>query len=723
MKESHSVLPIILLLICVAPLNLLGATQARPIILDSINSNTPDSIICDTLQEVIVSAELLKRRGNEDIITVTKSMRDGTKNTGELLGRISGVFYNPMTTDLQYMGSKNILVLVDGVEKNPDYIKRLNPERFDRIKVINMPTGIYAGYDAVIDLHTKPLYVGHEGVILSETVLATNNRNGVGKDFRKSRTAGQFTYTREKLNIDFITDYTFEQQGVSDYFERVYPLNDLTESTLEYKENRPNKNNRISRYFADLAIDYDFNEYHSLSAKISIAPSSNKENYNYLFKRSFANLNLTDTVSETRTSNISGRLDVLAGLWYRGSISAWKLNAYVTYNHIGYKWYNAVLRNSGYKNINNRNVLSKYFTGGVETNRYSNNQKWIFSLSDNFILSDYSENRLETGNRLSNSTDFRNTFNGSVQFQGNKKFSMGVNAGLSIFRNSYNGKSDTHITPKAGIQMMWFPSKNVLLRLNYAMTTQYPPLSLLQNYGQFTDSLMYTAGNPQLRPSLNHEVSLSATLFRNFTVEGRFTHSSNSIFEYYTSEVGEIPSGLYTYFTKSEAVNGTKNSWSINLTYAKLFGKHWQVSFTGKVIGHSAKYNNVHSSKILPEYSWYVLYQIMNGSWQFYLSGYMQSYSLITPQSNQWSLDDAVALSISKTFFKNKLQILGMWYLPIHFSDGKWHGGVNSKSFKTHYWADNQFRKNNMFQISIIYKFNGGQSVKKYNRSSGTVEI
>ena len=76
-----------------------------------------DTLKSKQLDEVVVSAKLLERKGNEDIITVTKSMREGTKNVGELLGRVTGVFYNPLTTDLQYLGSKNILILVDGVEK------------------------------------------------------------------------------------------------------------------------------------------------------------------------------------------------------------------------------------------------------------------------------------------------------------------------------------------------------------------------------------------------------------------------------------------------------------------------------------------------------------------------------------------------------------------------------------------------------------------------------
>lgn len=68
--------------------------------------NPADTLASKRLDEIVVTAELLKRQGNEDIITVTKAMREGTRNAGELLGRINGMFYNPLSTDLQYIGVK-----------------------------------------------------------------------------------------------------------------------------------------------------------------------------------------------------------------------------------------------------------------------------------------------------------------------------------------------------------------------------------------------------------------------------------------------------------------------------------------------------------------------------------------------------------------------------------------------------------------------------------------
>ena len=289
--------------------------------------------------------------------------------------------------------------------------------------------------------------------------------------------------------------------------------------------------------------------------------------------------------------------------------------------------------------------------------------------------------------------------------------------------NTYSGGTDIHVTPKGGLQAMWNPSNKVATRLNYTVGTQYPPLSSLQNYGQFTDSLIYTTSNPSLRPGVNHEVVLSSTFLNSLTLEGRYTHNANSIFRYYEPKEGVVPSRANTYFTENSPVNGTYNIWSVNLTYTKQFGKRWMASATGKIVGNRASYGSFSNSKVLPEYSWFILYQIPERSWQFYLSGSMQSYSMITPQIKQWSLDDGMAVSVSKTMLQNRLQIVGMWYIPVHFSDGRWHGGLTSESYVTSYWANNQFRKNNLCQLSIVYMFNKGNNVRKYNRSSESIQL
>ncbi len=688
-----------------------------------LSKNVGDTLKSKTLNEVVISADLNKQVGNKDVITVTKSMREGTHDTGELLGKVPGAFYNTVTTEVIFRGSKNIIILVDGVQKDESYIKRLRPDRFDKIEITNNPTGIYADYDAVIDLHTKPLYTGYEGVVLTEAMMSPGGRNGHGKFLRNSRNEGQFTYTRGKFNIDFLTTYTFAQEGFSDYTITEYPLNGIIETPIEAPFKDPNKTIRGNNFSADLSLDYEINRNHSVSARFWVKPTSFYDNFDKNIIRTFTNSGITDIIHENQKMNDKNRMDIFAGLWYRGKIAGWKLNANATYTHIGYDKYRETTRSSGFELIDNRKILSKYFSGGIEANRRSSNKNWLFSLSDNVIFTKYNEKRLGTDKILSASSDFRNTFNASVQFQGSKKFSASANAGFTIFRNSYNGKSNTHVTPKLGTMMMWTPSNKAFVRFNYTLSTTYPALSVLQDYGQFTDSLIYTVGNPDLKTGVNHNISLSATFFNQLTIDVRFNHRHNSVFKYYSPEEGEIPSGAYTYYTRIGRVNGEKSTWSINLTYNKSLGSHWVIGLTGTAKGYRSKYNSDKSTKVLPEYSWYVVYQTMKGTLRFILNGFTYHYNTTTPQINQWYLDEYNVLAVHKYLLNGKLELVAFWYMPFNFSDGKTHGGINSESYKQQYIADNLKRRSNSFRLAIVYKFNGGKSVKKYKRQSKTVEL
>lgn len=60
-----------------------------------------DSVATDSLtrqlKEVTVEGSNIIRKGNHDIYTITLQMRKEARNTGELLGNIPGMFYNPAT--------------------------------------------------------------------------------------------------------------------------------------------------------------------------------------------------------------------------------------------------------------------------------------------------------------------------------------------------------------------------------------------------------------------------------------------------------------------------------------------------------------------------------------------------------------------------------------------------------------------------------------------------
>lgn len=138
------------------------------------------------------------------------------------------------------------------------------------------------------------------------------------------------------LNFDFVTGYTFSQQGLSDYYTTEYPLNGITESTVETPFKHPNKNSRSSKYYADASVDYEINRRHSVSVRVKVTPSSDHENIDNQINSTNSNLGTTTTYREIQKNNNRNRLNILGGLWYRGRIDAWRLNAVATYTNVSY---------------------------------------------------------------------------------------------------------------------------------------------------------------------------------------------------------------------------------------------------------------------------------------------------------------------------------------------------------------------------------------------------
>ena len=249
----------------VATLALVG-TMANAT-LNNENQSSTDSIKSQVqLNEIVVKAETVKSHGNRDAYVVTKDMKHGLRDAGELLSRIQDLSYNPMTKEATYLGSKNIVILMDSVEKDEDYIKRLSPNRFDRIDVIHNPTGKYTGYDALINFHTRPTYQGYEFNTNAQVMMFPKNRHLDDGGMGSLHGNTGITYTRKKWNFMIDAGGSKSNTYNSEYYSKYYPFNDRTETTLLRDTDHPGRSNSNDFFRTNLAIDYQINDNHSLSA-------------------------------------------------------------------------------------------------------------------------------------------------------------------------------------------------------------------------------------------------------------------------------------------------------------------------------------------------------------------------------------------------------------------------------------------------------------------------
>ncbi len=129
---------------------------------------------------------------NKDVYILTDSMRRAHVHAREILQQLPTITYDPLTNALKVAGSSNVLYLVDGVERSPQYVLNMDPKRIQRIEVIRIPTGRFAfeGYDAIIQIITRQHYSGYD-----VTLSPGGGTNFIALPEGYTQTDGSFTGT------------------------------------------------------------------------------------------------------------------------------------------------------------------------------------------------------------------------------------------------------------------------------------------------------------------------------------------------------------------------------------------------------------------------------------------------------------------------------------------------------------------------------------------------
>ncbi len=114
------------------------------------------------LKEATVTASAYKESLEKTEVIVTDELRKGTVSARQLMEKLPGIEYDPFNDAIRVDNKENILLLVNGMEKTPEYIKDLPPDRIKKIEIIRDPTGRYAleGYSAVINIVLRDDYLG-----------------------------------------------------------------------------------------------------------------------------------------------------------------------------------------------------------------------------------------------------------------------------------------------------------------------------------------------------------------------------------------------------------------------------------------------------------------------------------------------------------------------------------------------------------------------------------
>ncbi len=162
------------------------------------------------INEVVVAGERMKARKEAGKTTffINKKMVE-ISNTGfDILGYIPGIQVD-ISKNISVDGAQNIIILVDGKERDKNYVSQLNPEKIDKVEVLSSPGSRFdASVSGVINIILKEnTDLGFGGHLYAEIPTSES----VIYSFPNYR----FNYGFKKLNI--FTSYN----GEISYFDIV----------------------------------------------------------------------------------------------------------------------------------------------------------------------------------------------------------------------------------------------------------------------------------------------------------------------------------------------------------------------------------------------------------------------------------------------------------------------------------------------------------------------
>ncbi len=663
------------------------------------------------LDEILVKGDNITHYADRDVVTITREMRKGARNTAQLLGNIPGFYCDYMNNEIRCLGSTNIIILVDSLEKDASYIKELHHLRYNKIDIVYNPAGKYADYDVLVNLHTKPDYEGYESNLSQQISGVPTDGNGKGKNIERNYSSASFTHTKNKWNFVGRYNFQFTQQEIGDIEkEDNYIINRFSE---QYLSPRTSDYYRIHNFYT--AIDYQINNKHSVSISYNYSTDASDYYMRTEIQRcnTMDNYNKIDTINKYSFKGINSKRNTL-GLYYRGKSGVW--NYSYDFNYFNDRWIsdNEVIQNVGYSSYNYFSNCTNYIWSKAEVNRRFFNNKFYFSAGYNFTWKDYVQKERNTDNTLSENTYYRNKLWTWLSYRFSFNTDMSFSAAAENIQSEGGNYRDNNMVYKFGGMFFHKWNRQLWMRLNYWCDIKYPELSQVTEHGYFTDSLTWKSGNPTLKTQVFHSTRIWINIFNTFNLQTGYKYSPNVFATIVDVANNELVNNRGPYITYTPQNTEYKEFWT-SFDFWKKFDKvSLEANFGYKILeAQYANYKNKNEG-----FSGFaaIRYYDDNRAWGIRLGYYLDNVYKVYPQSWHTTEIDMLTLQLYKDFFKQRLNISFMYTSPCLFSKSQTTRNEVSDAVISMQKINNAKRTQHGLLLNISYRFHGGKSVRQYNR-------
>lgn len=666
-----------------------------------------------TLGEVTVSTRADENQLDKDVQVVTDKMKAGTSSAKEVLEKVNGVSYDRYNNTIKVDNSSKVVILVDGMEKDPEYIKNLAPDRLKKVEVTRDPGGRYGleGYTAVINIILKKDYQGTEIQLEDQTLQdadATKTKYiPVQNDLNLS-----LNYVYNKVNVygsyhNNLNNFNFDARIKKEYD------NGLTIESNPISKSERNMNVSELTNMYTLGADYYLNPKHTISFESDVYANPLKYNHTtQLFNVNYLMAGSPVLDYNSQSEQRSSSLNALNTLFYSGKLDENnRIDASFTYSNLNStstNHYSDDLLNLTDQNGTDRKDATKFYVEYTHTFKKKMNVQIGYGNAwqeqHNSLVTDGIANRFTY-------SDLRHKGYGYYSWQLTKKF--GIKAGAAAETSAPDANGIRHhyviVQPYADVKYTFLEQLDV--KLKYRADNAYPDAEETNPFTSFIDVQSVKIGNPYLKPQVTHKVSMQIDVLGGLlTLEPYYRFSNN-----YITETGTLRSDNIFQYSYSNAGNyvryGSEVRFTLPLSKSFVLQSDADV-FTNSITyaGHTNRFNY-----------WTMFSQLIyQNSKSLTVAGLKYQKQLvwdITAQGYDKSDNDFWIVFVQQPFFKQKLNVMLLYFIPTNL-------GVDYNQGS--YVKTANYTENKAFDISILknvvilqlsYRFNKGKAANKTEKN------
>ena len=654
-----------------------------------------------------VKTSSLENMLDRDVQIVTDKLKAGASSAREVLEKVNGVSCDPYTKAIKVDNINKVKILVDGMEKDLEYIKNLAPDRLKKIEVIRDPGGRYGleGYSAVINIILTKDYVGSEIYLGDDYML---DYKAIKPEYRtvQNNVNATLNYVNNNINLygsynNSYNNFNFNTSMKKQYSDGLV----IEDNTIN---NDVNNHIKESSNNYTLSVDYYLNPKNTISfeSDISVQPASNNTT-NLLFNvRNYFQGIIFDQ-SNYQATGTSKELNATNTLYY-----IFKPNKNNVFNaNFSYSYSN--------HNYTSNFIDPLFFINNQDGNDKKNSTKFYLEYTHTF--SSKSNLELGYGNTLIQEnnnfvslhlpysfsySDIRQKLYGYYSLQATKKFSLKLGAAGETSTPDADGIKKHYYLLEPYADLKYNLSQLLNFKLKYRAEGTYPTLDETNPFTFFIDKESVKIGNPLLQPELVHKIFLQANFLSGLLTFEPYHHFSGNMI----TETGYLRSDNIYVSDYNNISKYTRNGLITRLTIPLAKTLFWESN--ADIFNNMMKYYGVTNDFNFWTMSSQLIYQNEKYGTTIGLKYQKNLVKDITLQGYQNENNDLWISFIQQPFFKERLNIMFLYFIPTDFGVKYDQGGFKQTAFYQEIKNVDISLIKHLFMLQVNYRLSKGKSAK-----------